>query len=154
MESRLSPQEAQAALAAVQQSRSDMADRLITPWWYHPVLGVLVGGLITVSTIGAPMPVLLGALVVYGAGIALLVTTYRRKARVWMSGFDGGPRSRRSVVLLMVTTLVITIVGSAFSIGMEIGWAAPITGLVVAVIMTVWGRHFDNVLRAELRESS
>jgi fructose-specific phosphotransferase system IIC component len=150
----MNPQEAQAALAAVQQSRSDMADRLITPWWYHPVLGVLVGGLITVATVGVPFQTLLGVIAVYGAGLAFLVTAYRRKARVWASGWDGGPKSRRTLTLLFAVVLVTTVVGAMASMGLEIRWAAPITGLVVAVFMTVWGRHFDKVMRAELRETS
>jgi hypothetical protein len=154
MESQLSPQEAQAALAAVRQSRSDIADRLITPWWYHPVLGVLVGGLITVATIGVSFQVLLGVLAVYAVGVYLLMSAYRRKTRVWMNGFGGGPKARRSITLMAVVTIAITIAGSVFSTGLEIRWTALITGLAVAVTVTIWGRHYDNVLRAELRESS
>jgi membrane associated rhomboid family serine protease len=150
----MNPQEAQAALAAVEQSRSDIADRLITPWWYHPILGVLIGGLVTVALIGVPTMVLLGVLAVYAAGIAGLMAAYRRKARVWVGGFDGGPRSRRSLTLLFASILAIAILGAAFSIGMEIRWTAPITGLVVAVVLTIRGRRFDEVLRAELRESA
>ncbi|MFG3340397.1 hypothetical protein [Glycomyces sp. NPDC048151] len=154
MESELTPQEAQAALAAVHESRSDMADRLITPWWYHPVLGVLVGGLVAVATSGVAFPILIGVLAVYGVGLYLLVTAYRRKARVWLSGFDGGPKSRRSATAMLVATLAITIAGSVFSIGLEIRWTALLTGLAVAAAVTVWGRHYDKVVRAELREAS
>ncbi|WP_205323683.1 hypothetical protein [Glycomyces sp. YM15] len=154
MESQLSPQEAQAALAAVQESRSDMADRLITPWWYHPVLGVLVGGLITVATIGVAFPVLMGVIAVYALGVFLLMSAYRRKARVWMSGFDGGPKARRSITLLLIVTLAIAIAGSVFSMGLEIRWTALLTGLAVGVTMTLWGRHYDKVVRAELRDPS
>jgi hypothetical protein len=154
MESRLSPQEAQAALAAVDESRSDIADRLVTPWWYHPILGVLVGGLITVATIGVAFPTLIGVLAVYAVGIYLLMSAYRRKTGVWMNGFGGGPRARRSLALLFAVTLAITIAGSVLSMGLEIRWAALLTGLAVALTMTLWGRHYDNVLRAELRETS
>jgi len=154
MESRLSPQEAQAALAAVQESRSDMAHRLITPWWYHPVLGVLMGGLITVATIGVRFPVLIGVIALYAAGILALMTAYRRKARVWLTGFDGGPKSRRSLTFLLVALLAVTVAGSVFSMGLEIRWTALLTGLAIAVTVTFWGRHYDTVLRAELRESA
>jgi hypothetical protein len=154
MESQLSPQEAQAALAAVDESRSDIADRLITPWWYHPVLGVLIGGLITVATIGVDFTILIGVLAVYAVGIYLLMSAYRRKTGVWMNGFGGGPKARRTMMLLFATTLAITIIGSVFSNGLEIRWTAVLTGLAVALTMTFWGRHYDNVLRAELRETS
>jgi hypothetical protein len=154
MESQLTPQEAQAALAAVDESRSDIADRLITPWWYHPVLGVLIGGLITVATIGVAFPTLIGVLAVYAVGVYLLMSAYRRKTGVWMNGFGGGPRARRSLVLLFATTLLIAIAGSVFSMGLEIRWTAVLTGLAVALTMTFWGRHYDALLRAELRETA
>ncbi|GAA2130922.1 hypothetical protein [Glycomyces algeriensis] len=154
MESQLTPQEAQAALAAVDESRSDIADRLITPWWYHPVLGVLIGGLITVATIGVAFPTLIGVLAVYAVGVYLLMSAYRRKTGVWMNGFGGGPRARRSLVLLFATTLLIAIAGSVFSMGLEIRWTAVLTGLAVALTMTFWGRRYDALLRAELRETA
>lgn len=154
MESQLSPEEAQAALAAVQESRADVADRLITPWWYHPVLGLLVGALIAVATSGVEFSTLLGVLAVYAVGVYLLMSAYRRKARVWMSGFNGGPRARRSLTWLLVVTLAIVIAGSVFSIGLEIRWTALLTGLAVALTMTLWGRGYDRVVRAELREAA
>ena len=40
--------DAAAALDLVAASRAALADRLVTPWWYHPALGVLVGGLVGV----------------------------------------------------------------------------------------------------------
>lgn len=154
MESQLTPEEAQAALAAVEQSRSDIADRLYTPWWYHPALGLLVGGLITVAFADLPFAVLIGVIIAYGAGLAALVTAYRRKSGVWLNGSEGGPKSHRSIYRFFGALLVVIIIGAAFAIGMEIRWTAPVTGLVVAVALTVWGRHFDKVLRAELRETS
>lgn len=150
----MNPQEAQAALAAVEQSRSDIADRLYTPWWYHPILGVLIGGLLALAIGDVPSAVLLGALPVYGLGLGVLVIVYRRKAGVWVNGNQAGPRSLRSLLRGGAFLIVVAIVGAAFSIGMEIRWAAWVTGLVVAVSLTVWGRHFDKLMRADLRESA
>ncbi|MDA1360446.1 hypothetical protein O1R50_12480 [Glycomyces luteolus] len=154
MESRLTPEEAQAALASVEQSRSDIADRLYTPWWYHPALGLLVGGLITVTFADLHSSILIGVLIAYGAGLGALVTAYRRKSGVWLNGTEGGPKARRSIFRFFGSLLVVVIIGAAFAIGMEIRWTAPIVGFVVAVAIAVWGRHFDKVLRAELRETS
>jgi hypothetical protein len=154
MESRVNPEEAQAALAAVEQSRSDIAARLYTPWWYHPILGILVGGLLALAIGDVPFAVLLGALPVYGLGLAALVTVYRRRSGVWVNGTQAGPRSLRSLLRMGAYLIVTAIVGAAFSIGMEIRWTAWITGLVVALSLTVWGRHFDQLMRADLRESA
>ena len=37
------------ALAAVRAARADLARRAKAPLWYHPVLGLLTGGLIAVQ---------------------------------------------------------------------------------------------------------
>ncbi|MCD0443315.1 hypothetical protein LO763_06705 [Glycomyces sp. A-F 0318] len=154
MESQLDPQAARAALDAVDQSRSDMADRLVAPWWYHPLLGVLVGGLVTVATADIPFQALLGVIAVYAAGLAALIAAYRRKARVWVGFWDGGPKTRRSAGLLFALLLVILVAGATVSMGAEITWTAPVTGLVVAVTMTLWGRRLDAIARAEAHGAS
>lgn len=154
MESQLSPEEARAALAAVDQSRSAIAERLYTPWWYHPVLGLLVGGLVTVALAGVGSSVLMSVLVAYSAGLAVIVTVYRRKTGVWLSGFEGGPKARRSAFRFFAGLLLAVVIGAVFAIGLEIRWTAPIVGLVAAVAMVVWGRRFDKSVRAELREMS
>jgi hypothetical protein len=150
----MNPQEAQAALAAVEQSRSDIADRLYTPWWYHPILGLLVGGLLALGLGDVPFALLLGAIPVYALGLFALVSVYRRKSGVWLKGNEAGPKSRRSLLRWAVYLGTLVIVGAVFSVGLEIRWAAWVIGLVVAVSLTVWGRHFDKLLRADLREAA
>ena len=39
------------ALADVAATRSSVADRLITPWWYHPALGVILAALVLVGAL-------------------------------------------------------------------------------------------------------
>ncbi len=43
-----SADDALASIEAVNQAQAELADRLITPWWYHPGLG-LVEALLVVS---------------------------------------------------------------------------------------------------------
>ncbi len=154
MESRLNPREARAALDAVAESRSDIADRLCTPWWYHPILGVLCGGLIAVAGSGTPLPVLLGAIAVFGLGVLMLVTVYRRIAGVWVHDHAAGPRARRSALAAAVVGIVIAAAGAAFGLGFDLWWPPIAAGALIAVLTVVWGRHFDTLLRAYLRESA
>lgn len=39
------PYSAHDALTDIDSSNAAIADRLITPWWYHPALGVGFGGM-------------------------------------------------------------------------------------------------------------
>ncbi|MEU6857370.1 hypothetical protein AB0B28_00635 [Glycomyces sp. NPDC046736] len=154
METHMNPEEARAALAAVEQSRSEVADRLVTPWWYHPILGILVGGLSAVAGSGAGLAIVWGAVALFGIGIYLLATAYRRLTGVWVGGYEGGPRSRRSVMVATVVGVAIVGTGAVVGLGLDLWWPSTVAGVVVAVLTVVWGRRFDALLRADLRESA
>jgi hypothetical protein len=150
MESRLNPQEARDALAAVEQSRSDIADRLYTPWWYHPILGILVGALIAVAGFTFNPVYTGGALVAFSIGVFLLVLIYRRKAGVWADG-TAGPRARRQAIIAGVVGGILALSSYALVLVVGTWWPAVTIGALLAVLTGVWGRHFDKVLRADLR---
>ena len=44
-------QDTEAPLDAVHSARASLAVRVGTPWWYHPVLGPLLGGLVAVQAV-------------------------------------------------------------------------------------------------------
>jgi hypothetical protein len=72
-------------IVAVRAGRSAAADRLVTPWWYHPILGLLMAGLLVAYGIGS-MWVVGATLVIFLAGLAALVSAYRNQTGVWVSG--------------------------------------------------------------------
>lgn len=150
----MDPREALAALRTVERSRSEAADRLITPWWYHPALGVLVGGCIAAVLSGVHISVLMGLFALYFLGLYALVRAYRHLTGMWVSSVAYGPRARRSATRWGIAVVALALVGAVFGIGFEIGWVAPAVGLVIAVWTAVWGRRFDRVMRAELREAA
>ncbi|HLU29677.1 MAG TPA: hypothetical protein VKZ65_14700 [Glycomyces sp.] len=152
MESEMAPREARAALEVVTDSRSEMAERLVTPWWYHPVLGILLGGFMAVLGVGVPTSVMLGLMVLYFGGIGVLAWAYRRLTGVWVNGFEVGPRSRRSATRLGATAIALALVGAVFGLGLDLAWVPVCCGVAIAVVTTVWGRRFDAILREELRE--
>jgi hypothetical protein len=144
--------EAARALATVETSRAQMADRLVTPVWYHPTLGLLAGGLIASGELHN-LALFLAALLVYGVGCGVLVTSYRRLTGVWVSGLRRGPAGR--VSLLLVGFLYI-IAGVSALLGLALGVPGAFVagGVVAAVVVVVLGRRFDEALRGELRATS
>ncbi|WP_157975162.1 hypothetical protein [Glycomyces dulcitolivorans] len=153
MESQMNPQEARAALDAVDESRSGIADRLYTPWWYHPILGLLVGGLIAVAGSGARLAIVWGAVAAFALGVLLLATAYRRIAGVW-ADYSAGPRSRRSAQVAFAVGVIIAATGASVGLGFDLWWPATVAGGIIAVLTVVWGRHYDTLLRADLRETA
>ena len=95
-----------ASLQAVAAARRAAADRLVTPWWYHPVLGALFAGYAVSIALGNAW-VLLGGIVVFFAGLALLVSAYRRKTGIWLSGFQAGGATKWAYLMGVVGGLCI-----------------------------------------------
>jgi hypothetical protein len=144
--------EAAASLATVDVARAQMADRLITPVWYHPTLGLLAGGLIAIAEL-RNIAVFIAALLVYAVGCGVLVSSYRRLTGIWVSGLRRGPAGRISIQL--IGTLYV-IAGVAAVLGLTVGVpGAFLAGGVAAFVAVVaLGRRFDDALRRELRDTS
>jgi len=164
MESSVNPEAAQAALASIDQSRSDIADQLVSPWWYHPVLGILTGGLAMVAFSGITWYVLAygrigpiiaaSILVVYVVGMILLARFYYRRVGVLSDAHAAGLRKRRNLAVWMSVGLFLagnywfTVIGYIY-------WpTAIVVGVVVAAFTVVWGRRFDKAMQAALRDSA
>ena len=137
------------SLELIAAARSAAADRLITPWWYHPVLGLLAAQLVLGYALGGAV-VRIACLVVYLLGIALLVRAYRAMTGMWISGLRPG-RARRSAIAIGVLFAACMI---AATVGHDIAghwWPAAVAAAVALAGAIVLGRRFDDVLRAELR---
>lgn len=136
-------------LAALRSGRSAAADRLVTPWWYHPILGLLVAGLLVAYGIGSRW-VVGAALVVFFAGVAALVTAYRNRTGVWVSGFNAGGASRWAYALaaLILACFAAALVARYVHHTAWAAWAAAVVALVGTVLI---GRRFDVALRERIR---
>jgi hypothetical protein len=134
-----------AALAAISKQRHEAAERLVTPWWYHPVLGLLVGGYVVAQTVDSVV-VRLVAVAVLLVGLAVLVRAYRRLTGLWVSGYRRGPAGRITLLLAAVyvaAVLVAVLIGNVA--------ASLVAGAAVVVLTVVLGRRFDEALQEELR---
>jgi hypothetical protein len=142
-------QRAEEQLATIAEARAGVADHLITPWWYHPILGLLLAGLV-VAYGSDGVVVKLVAAILFGVGCGVLVSVYRRLTGLWVSGLDAGGAS------VWATSLgVLAGVGLAVSWGIaqatDLAW--PAWGLAALVLAgtIVMGRRFDAALREQLR---
>lgn len=145
----LNAQEAREALAALGGASADAAARLVTPWWYHVVLGLLVSDLVLAVALAA-LPVLAAGLFLYGIGLSILVQACKNKTGVWRSGFGGGKSSAWAGALLAVY-LVCVAVAVGFGKFGDAVWPVWIAAAVVLVATVVMGRRYDAALRADMR---
>lgn len=149
MESTRTPTPAE-ALDLVAGTRADLADRLVTPWWYHPALGLLVGALVA-SFARDSNSVTMVAFGVYLVGIGSLMRAYRRKTGLWVNGLSAGRASRWGVWMGVVTGVVMVAAVILANVGVPI---APVIGGALMVPLVVWfGHRFDEELRADLRKA-
>jgi hypothetical protein len=137
-----------AALDAVHQAEAAAADRLVTPWWYHPSLGALSAVLVLAYGSDRRWALPLG-IVVFFAGAALLVSSYRRLTGMWISGTrPGGARRYAYALGALLGACLLT----AFWAGRAgLAWPTWVAAVAVLLGTIVIGRRFDAVLRADLR---
>src|SRR5450759_2959899 len=144
---RPSSEEARASLEDVRRMEADLADRLVTPWWYYPGLG-LVEALI-VSSLAFPQSLSAPALVIGLAGLGLLVRNYQRLTGLGMSNQYFALARGWSVALVVVILVALVIV---LLVDQPLVTAA--TAVVVFVATVVLGRRADTAMRYRLRHGT
>lgn len=123
---------------------ADLADRLITPWWYYPGLGLVEA--LLVSSMAFPKSLSAPAMVIGLVGLGLLVSAYRRLTGLGMSTQYVALARRWSVALLVVILLAFAIVRL---VDQPVVTAA--TAVVVFLTTNVLGRRGDSAIRDQLR---
>ena len=136
-------------LSIITEARAAVADRLITPWWYHPILGLLVVGYLVGISLGGTTVRLITA-VLFAIGCGLLVRTYRHLTGVWASGVNAGRAIRWARALAAVVVVCLT-VSWGIAYWTELTWPVWCLAVVVFIGTISLGRRFDTALRAQLR---
>lgn len=139
------PDDARASLDAVAAARRRVADRLVTPWWYHPVLGLLVAQHVLAQGLEDSNWTLPSALLLLG-GCLLLVLAYRRLTGLTVYGAQGA-RSRTVLILLGLVAMACVLAASAAG-SAAVPWGAAAVVLVATVLL---GRRYDAALRHDLQ---
>ncbi|MDT0200352.1 hypothetical protein [Nocardioides sp. AE5] len=142
--------QAREALDAIASTRSDVAARLVTPWFYHPVLGLSLAVLVLVHGFGGST--MMKAWTSCGCVLVALgmITWYTRRTGLAITG-TGGPRSRRAFAwccVVMAAPLVYVVV-------LEPSKPFVVALAVITVVgTTIFGRRYDEAYRADLREGA
>ncbi len=139
---------ARAALSAIDAARAAAAERLITPWWYHPILALLAAGVSPASALGGEVGSIVILLIIL-FGMGLLIGSYKRLTGVWISGFAAGRASWWAVAL---TVVLFAMFATAYFLHSVSGvvWPVWAAAAVTFVAVIVLGRSFDVTLQASL----
>lgn len=141
---------AAADLAALQSSRTAMADRLRQPGWYDPALGVLVAAFFSTYSFAYPW-LTLGAVPVFIGGTALLMAGYRRHTGLWVNGFNGGPSTEPVIRAWIALGLAVGGAGLLAELAFDVRYAMVVAGVVLGMGVALLSRRWTTVYQRELR---
>jgi hypothetical protein len=140
---------AAAQLAALGQDRAALAERVVQPWWYDALLGLLVAGFLS-SYSTQNVWVISGALVLLLIGIRGLMTLYRRITGVWVNGLRRGP-TQRAITVWFVVYGVVVAAAAVVEFLLDVRGAMVVGGIVVGVAIFFISRWWTRIYVAELR---
>jgi O-antigen/teichoic acid export membrane protein len=136
-------------LAEVQAANAELAKRAVAPIWYHPALGLMVGGLIAVQ--GSELTFLGAYYAVFSIGLVMLMAAYKKHTGLWINGYRPG---RTRVVAIGLAVAVTLIMWGSLWLHRSAGvtWAMLLGGGVSAVITTAGGFVWEAAFRRDLRD--
>jgi hypothetical protein len=137
------------ALAAASGARQRLAARAVSPWWYAPLYGLGVGGM--VASFALPGPLAIIGIVASTALVVTIYTVWKAKTGLGVSGYRRG-RTLPLTLLFVAVLLVLMIVAVRF--GQERGEpeVALACGAIAGVIAALASHAWDRIWRAEMRE--
>lgn len=136
-------------LAEIQAANADMAERAKAPTWYHPALGLLMGGLIAVQ--GQAIPLMAAYYAVFVAGLLLLVRAYKRHTGMWINGYRAG-RTRWVAIGLALLASLAGLIAIWLKRERGLDLAPPVFGAIAAIIVTIGGFVWEAAFRRDLRD--
>ena len=142
--------DAAVALKQIADARAALAERLVSPWWYYPAAGVIVGGFVAQLALAGMWAVRVPVMLVLMLAGGLWLPSAYRKA----TGFSGG---RPPGLPARLWRLALVLVGVAlFHEGLAVrgawGWVGPVLlGIVAVPVVIVVMHRYDAAVRAALR---
>jgi hypothetical protein len=134
------------ALALTQGARRRLTERELSPWWYAPLYGLAIGGMVAVTS--GPRRYV-GFTIVFVVAAVALHRFWASRAGVSVTGF------RKGRTLWVTAGLLAALLGVSFATlrlsGEGYGWAPLAGGAVAAVVAAVGSRLWDRVWLSELR---
>lgn len=148
--SALTPDEAREALRDLDSDGAALAERVVTPPWYHPVVALFV--VIFVVSTAIPGPASMIVLAIAVVGLVLVTIAYQRRYGVATSR-PAGPRSRRILSAMITVMVVCMLSGLAIKFTEVSPWWSLIPAVVAGALTVVLGRAYDARLRGELGQN-
>ena len=141
---------AETALHDVADARERSAARVVTPWWYHPALGVALALVLVGVAIAPPEFIMVWTLTSIAITVSLILL-YRRITGIGVGPAQAGPRSR--LVWIAFVFLEFAGFGAAGVIRFsgQSPWLAALLGLAMILGTVILGRRVDDALRADIR---
>lgn len=124
-----------------------LADRIVTPSWYHPTLGLLIALLVAAQALPGAYPIFIICPAIIA--IALLPMYYSRKYGVLLTR-TAGPRSKRILYSLVAVMASAMIAALLIKLNDVSAWWVAIPVVVAFVLTVVLGRRYDHALRQEI----
>ena len=141
--------DAAAQLAALQADRAALAERVVQPWWYDALLGLLIAGLLASYSLRSTWATL-GALVLFLLGLRGLVALYTRLTGLWVNGFRAGP-TRRAIHVWFVLYAVVLGAAAIAEYLLDVRGAMAVGGVVIGLGLALVSRWWTRIYVAELR---
>ena len=138
--------DARTQLAALRADRAALAERVVQPWWYDVLLGVLVFVFLG-SYATSNWWLIGGAWAVGGLGCWGLVSYYRRRTGLWVNGLRPGATQRAATVWFWccvgwgVVAVLDAFLDAALLTGLLVAVSAA-CGVAVALVSRWWTRIY------------
>jgi hypothetical protein len=142
-----SPEDARSSLEDVRRMEADLADRLVTPWWYYPGLGLVEA--LFIASMTFPLWLQLPAVVAGVAGLGLLVRNWQRLTGLGLSNhyFALAPGWVTALVVVYLSAIAVVLLADQ----------PVVTAVIAAVLLAatvVLGRRADSAVRYRLRHGA
>ena len=141
------PLDTRPSLDEVDRARATLADRLVNPWWYHVLLGVLVAQHALVQGLDNRNWTLPSALLLLTGSVVIVVVS--RRVTGLSVATPTGTRSR-GVMALRVLVALTCIWAAALSSDL---WVATAAAILVFAASVVLGRRYDAAVRDDLLDT-
>lgn len=150
------PYDPREALADAEATRAAVADRLITPWWYHPALGAMLAAIVLVLALDLNVVARLVVAVACIIVTVALIIAYQRVTGLWVGVGSLGPRSIKwwgAYIALVIIVMVIAMGPSYTSLELP-AWVPVLLAAVIFAGTVFLGRNMDEAMRGELRNGT
>lgn len=138
---------ARAALTGLNVDGARLAERIVTPRWYHPTLGAIVGAFVISMVLPVTFAAILVALGV--VALAVLVGVYSRRYGVSVSQ-PAGTGTRRILAVIVGVFILAFASGLVIRVVEAAPWWAVLPAAVAAASTILLGLRYDDELRREL----